>query len=458
MTAASPMTAAALVEAFRQRALSPVDALQATLARIGREDGALHSFVHVDHEGALDAAREAERCWAAGSPMGPLCGVPVGIKDIIDVAGLPTTCHSRVRLHHLAQDDAVVVRRLRRAGAVIVGKLATHEFALGGPSFDLPFPPARNPWNLHHNPGGSSSGSAVSVAAGLLLIAVGTDTAGSIRHPAGACGVLGLKPSYDAVPREGVFPLAFSLDHVGPLARSAADLALAFEVMAGRSLTLPVDESHRPLAGVRVGYVRHFHARDIQADPEVTAALDAMAATFDGLGAIVSDVALPPLQHFLGVNRVVMFAEAWSIHAKWLRERPEDYGQSGRQRLMAGAFLSAEDYLRAQRGRTLLTRQVDQVLGEFDLLLVANMLDPACRIDDPAALAHTAERQARVAFNVTGHPALSVPTGVSAAGLPLSAQLVAPMHAEAMLLRACAALERAGHGVVAPPAHDCRGD
>jgi len=446
-------TATALLAAYQHGDLSPVDVVEATLARIARDDVALHSFVHVDAEGARAAARNAERCLAQASDVGPLCGVPVGIKDIIDVAGLPTTCHSRILLDNIAREDAEVVRRLRKAGAIIVGKLATHEFALGGPSFDLPFPPARNPWNLGHNPGGSSSGSAVSVAAGLLPIAVGSDTASSIRHPAGACGVLGLKPTYDAVPRHGVFPLAFSLDHVGPLARSTADLALAFSTMAGRQITLPTDDESLPLSGLRVGYVRHFHVDDVLADPEVSDALDETAAALEALSATVAEVALPPLPLFLGINRVIMFAEAWSIHARWLRERPEDYGQSGRQRLMAGAFLTAEDYLAAQRHRTELRRQVEEVLDGADLLLVANMLDPACRIDDPAALAHTSERQARVAFNLTGHPAFSIPTGLSTGGLPLSAQLVAPMHAEATLLRVCAALERAGHGVAAPPVH-----
>ncbi|WP_158600916.1 amidase [Teichococcus wenyumeiae] len=441
------MTATALLTAYRQGNLSPVDAVETTLQHIDQADGRLHSFLHVDAAGARAAAQEAAQRWARGEDVGPLCGVPVGIKDIIDVAGLPTTCHSRILLDNIALKDAEVVRRLRQAGAIVMGKLATHEFALGGPSFDLPFPPARNPWNYGHNPGGSSSGSAVSVAAGLLPLAVGTDTAGSIRHPAGACGILGLKPGYDAVPRHGVFPLAFSLDHVGPLARSTADLALAFEVMAGRRLTVPLVDGDRPLAGLRIGYVRHFHTHDVPADPEVAAALDATAAAFETLGAVVVEVVLPPLQQFLGINRIIMFSEAWSIHAQWLRERPEDYGQSGRQRLMAGAFLTAEDYLAAQRHRTALSRQVQEVLDGADLLLVANMLDPACRIDDAEALAYTSERQARVAFNVTGHPALSIPTGLSALGMPLSAQLVGPMGTEAVLLRACAALEQIGRGV-----------
>ena len=443
MTEPGALTATEMVAGYASGALSPTDVLESCLERIARIDGGLNSVVHLDTGGARAAAQAAQRAWRRGEPTGALCGVPVGIKDIIDVAGLPTTCHSKILQGNIADQDAEVVRRLREAGAVILGKLATHEFALGGPSFDLPRPPARNPWNRDHNPGGSSSGSAVAVAAGLMPLAVGTDTAGSIRHPAGACGILGLKPSYEAVPRRGVFPLAFSLDHVGPLARSSADISLAYGVMSDQVMP-PHTARPTRLDGLRVGYVRHFHDADIAAGPDVVAALDASAARLEQLGAQMSDVSLPPLQQFLGVNRVVMFSEAWSIHAEWLRTRPQDYGASGRRRLMTGAFFTAEDYLLAQRHRTALCAAVDRVLAEVDLLLVANMLDPACRIDDPDDLARTGDRQARAPFNVTGHPALSIPTGISAAGLPLSGQLVGRRGGEATVMRASAALEGQG--------------
>lgn len=433
-----------MLAGYASGALSPVEVLDSCLDRIGRLDPRLNSVLHLDAEGAREAARAAEHAWRRRKPSGALCGVPVGIKDIVDVAGLPTTCHSKILQGNLARQDAEVVRRLRKAGAVILAKLATHEFAIGGPSFDLPAPPARNPWNPDHNPGGSSSGSAVAVAAGLMPVAVGTDTAGSIRHPAGACGILGLKPSYEAVPRRGVFPLAFSLDHVGPLGRSSADISLAYSVMSGRDLP---PEATRPvrLDGLRIGYVRHFHDADVTADPEVVAALDATAARLERLGADLREVTLAPLREFLGVNRVVMYSEAWSIHADWLRARPQDYGASARQRLMIGAFFTAEDYLLAQRQRTALCAGVDGVLAEVDLLLVANMLDPACRIDDTDDLARTGDRQARAPFNVTGHPALSIPTGFSAAGLPLCGQIVGRRGGEATVMRASEALEQ-GYG------------
>ena len=218
--------ATAAVRAFAERRLSPVELMQALLDRIAALDPKLNAFIRLDAEAAMAAARAAEAELGAGRVRGPLHGVPVGVKDIIDVAGLPTTCHSHLLLDNIAAADAVCVARLRAAGAIVLGKLSTHEFALGGPSFDLPFPPARNPWNPDHHPGGSSSGSGAGLAAGLFPLALGTDTAGSVRHPASACGIVGLKPTYGLVSRRGVFPLSFTLDHVGPMTRDVADNAL----------------------------------------------------------------------------------------------------------------------------------------------------------------------------------------------------------------------------------------
>lgn len=246
-----------LASAFREGRFTPTEHLEHRLARIEVIDPRLCAFILVDREGARRAAAEADARFAAGQPLGPLDGVPIGIKDMIDVAGLPTTCHSRLMPDHPAASDAAVVAALRAGGAVIVGKLATHEFAIGGPSFDLPYPPARNPWNLDHHPGGSSSGAGAAVAAGLVAGAVGTDTAGSVRNPAGACGVVGLKPTLGSLPRDGVFPLAWSLDHVGALARSVDDARLLHVAMGGHATAL-----QRSIKGLRIGFVRHFHERD----------------------------------------------------------------------------------------------------------------------------------------------------------------------------------------------------
>jgi len=212
------LTAADAAAAIAARKLSPVELTTALLERIAKLDPRLHVFIRLDAEAAMAAARAAEAEIMAGRPRGPLHGVPLGIKDIIDVAGLPTTCHSKILIDHVPAADAVCVAKLRGAGAIVLGKLSTHEFAIGGPSFDLPWPPARNPWNPDHHPGGSSSGSGAGVAGGLFPLALGSDTGGSVRNPASACGIVGLKPTYGLVSRRGVFPLSFTLDHVGPKA------------------------------------------------------------------------------------------------------------------------------------------------------------------------------------------------------------------------------------------------
>ena len=447
------LTASEIAAAYAARRLSPVDLVHALLDRIAQHDPVYNAFIAMDGEAALAAARRAEQEILAGRTRGPLHGVPVGIKDIIDIAGLPTTCHSKIMLKNIAREDAPVISRLRAAGAIMLGKLSLHEFAIGGPSFDLPFPPARNPWNTAHHPGGSSSGSGAALAAGFVPLALGTDTGGSIRNPAGTCGVVGLKPTYGLVSRRGVFPLAFTLDHVGPMARSVADIALALDVLAAHDAGDPGSAAvicrhfgadvGRGARGLRIGFVRHFHTTDVAADPEVVTALDAVARVLKKEGADVREVRLPPLQELAGVSRMFMLAESWAIHAKWLRERPGDYAQTSRTKLMGGAFLSAGDYVHAQQHRLRLTAAVDDAFRDVDILLTASSLDPACRIDDAAELARTYPRQARSPFNLTGHPALAMMSGLSKKGLPLSVQFVGRAHDEVTLLRTAAAYERA---------------
>jgi aspartyl-tRNA(Asn)/glutamyl-tRNA(Gln) amidotransferase subunit A len=438
---------------FAERSLSPVELLQALLHRIDALNPKLHAVIHLDAEAAMDAARAAEREICTGRIRGPLHGIPIGIKDVIDVVGLPTTCHSKIRLEHIAAQDAAAVARLRQAGAVIIGKLATHEFALGGPSFDLPFPPARNPWNPDHHPGGSSSGSGSGVSAGLFPAALGTDTGGSVRNPASACGIVGLKPTYGAVSRRGVFPLSFTLDHVGPLTRSVADSALLLEAMAGfdsadyGSATTPLrgltSSLTRGVRDLRVGFVRHFHETDIPANPDVTAALETAAKVLAAQGAVIRPIQLPSLQEFAAINRIILCSEAWSIHAAWLRERPGDYGSLTRQRLLPGAFLSAGDYIGAQRRRALLIAAVQEVFRDVDVLMCASSMEPSSRLDEPEETQRTYARHARTPFNVTGHPALAMMSGLSRNQLPVSVQFVGRYFQEATVLQVAAAYERA---------------
>ena len=449
------MAANAAAAAIANGEMSPVELVEALLDRIERLDPRLNAFLHVDAEAALKEARATEAEAAQGRLRGALHGVPVGIKDIIDVSGLPTTCHSKILENDVAaRTDAECVARLRAAGAIILGKLSTHEFAIGGPSFDLPWPPARNPWNRDHHPGGSSSGSGSGLAAGLFPMALGTDTGGSVRNPASACAIVGTKPTYGLVSRRGVFPLAFSLDHVGPMTRTVADNALMLGALVGHdpldpaSVRLPqscdyLKTLEHGVRGLRIGFVRHFHEVDMPADPEVVAGLDRVALTLRSEGADVIDVRLPALQDFAAVNRVVLQSEAWSIHSEWLRNRPGDYGRLARRRLMSGAFIGAGDYVLANRQRSQMIGEVEAALREVDILLCASSMDPACRIDEPQEIERTYMRQARTSFNVTGHPALAMPTGLSRDGLPLSVQFVGRYFDEANLFRVARTWERA---------------
>jgi aspartyl-tRNA(Asn)/glutamyl-tRNA(Gln) amidotransferase subunit A len=453
MTEAHWLGAADISVAYAEKRLSPVELVQALIARIEKLNPQLNAFIDIGAERALDAARVAEKEIHAGRTLGPLHGVPIALKDIIDVAGLRTSCHSKLMQKHLAHSDAAVVGRLRAAGAILLGKLSLHEFAYGGPSFDLPFPPARNPWNRNYHPGGSSSGSGAAIAAGLAPLSLGTDTGGSIRNPAGACGVVGLKPTYGLVSRRGVFPLSYTLDHVGPLARSVRDIALLLGAISGHDPADPgsaAAQAHdfsrdleRGVRGMRVGVVRHFHQRDMQADPEMGAAIEEAVRVLEREGAATREVTLPPLLEINGVQRVILMSESWAVHAAWLREQPENYAASTRRKLMSGAFLTAEDYVQAQRCRGRIMAAVDDVFKDVDVLVTANAMDPACRIDDEDSVNRTYSRQARSPFNLTGHPALAMMSGLSKSGLPLSVQMVGRYFDEVTLLRVAQAYERA---------------
>jgi aspartyl-tRNA(Asn)/glutamyl-tRNA(Gln) amidotransferase subunit A len=454
--AAAPhrMTLAEAAALIAARRLSPVELLQDCLARIDAAEPRLNAFTRQTREEALRDASAAEAEIMRDGPRSPLHGIPVGLKDIIDLAGHPTTCHSKLCLDRVAREDAAVTARLRAAGAVFPGKLSTHEFAIGGPAFDLPFPPARNPWNPAHHPGGSSSGSGAAVGARMLPAALGTDTGGSVRHPASHCGIVGLKPTYGLVSRRGVFPLSFTLDHVGPMTRTVRDNAILLGAIAGQDAGDPgsamrgaedyTRDLHKGLKGLRIGFVRHFHETDLPAHPEMAAALEEAARLIAAEGAEVRSITLPRLSEFAGVNRAILLPEACSIHEAWLRERPGDYAAVTRRRLLPGMFISGPDYVQAQRRRRELVAAVEAAFGEVDLLLCASSMDPACRIDDAAEVERTYPRQARTPFNVTGHPAITLMAGIGKeAGLPLSIQLVAPGFAEALLYRAAAGYERA---------------
>ncbi len=436
---------------IRGKKLSPVEWTQALIARVERYDGRLNAFLRFTPDIALKDAQRAEAEIIAGNWRGPLHGVPYGLKDIIDYAGLPTTAHSAILKDNIATADAFVTQKLRAAGGVFMGKLSTHEFAIGGPCFDLPWPPARNPWNRDYFCGGSSSGAGVATAAGFVPFAIGTDTGGSVRNPSTMCGVTGIKPTYGLVSRRGVFPLAFSLDHVGPLTRTVQDNATVLNVLAGHDGLDPGSVARpgtdytallkKGLQGVRIGWLKHFYHDDIKADPQMGAAVDDAIKVMQNLGAQVTEVKTVPLSQFQACNRIIMGSESYAIHQKWLRERPQDYGDITRQRFLYGAMYSASDYINALRMRAKFTADFHALFVDVDVIVTASAHDPACRIDDQEACEFIYSRQARAPFNVTGSPAIAVPAGFSKEGLPLGIQIVGAPYNEATVYRVGAAYE-----------------
>ena len=422
------------------------------LARVAARDGALHAFVLVTEERALADARRADEERKSGRDRGPFHGIPYALKDIYDTAGIRTTCHSKLRLHNVPNEDSVAAARLRDAGGVLLGKLATHEFAIGGPSFDLPFPPARNPWNPAHITGGSSSGSATAIGARMVRMAMGSDTGGSIRGPAAWCGTVGIKPTYGRVSRRGVFPLSWTLDHIGPLSRSVEDSAITLQVLAGHdpqdtaSADVPVPDYSADLekgvAGLRIGVPREFFATAPAITWDVTAGIDRTISQLREAGAVVEDVQLPDYALFSAVGRVIMMAEAFAIHESDMQARLLDYGEITAGRFILGAAITAADFIHALRARRELTDAVNGALSHYDALLTLSALNTAPRFDQPTDSLSSASPIQTIPFNVTGHPAMSVPTGLGANGLPIGVQIVGRPFDEPMVFRIGRAIEK----------------
>ena len=433
---------------MRQGELSAIEYTQALLERIATHDTTINAFVQLSAKEALAAARASDRRLRTGEGLGPLDGVPFALKDIIDAEGLATTAHSKILRENIAETDAQVTRQLKCAGAIFMGKLATHEFACGGPCFDLPWPPARNPWNRGLFPGGSSSGPAAAVAAGFLPIAIGSDSAGSIRGPAALCGVVGMKPTYGRVSCQGVYPLADSLDTVGPMTRTVAENAVVLSVIAACDAPAypPPDFTTRldhDIRGLKVTVIRHFYESDARADPELILAMDKAIDTLAVLGADISDCTVRSLSEYTQCNRTIMVSEAYSLHEAWLKARPADYGEITRQRLMVGKTISADDYTRAMELRGQISAEMDRVLETADVVVTASCFDPPCSIDDRAGLDRSHTRQAFGLFNLTGQPAIALPCGFTSSGLPLSMQIAGKAFDEAMVYRVASAYERA---------------
>jgi aspartyl-tRNA(Asn)/glutamyl-tRNA(Gln) amidotransferase subunit A len=423
--------------------ISPLEHVEQLLARIDRFDSRIHAFVHVSRVEALQSARRAEEALRRGQLLGPLHGVPVAIKDNIDVAGCPTTCQSQILAGNpVALKDADVVARLRAAGAIVIGKLALEEFAIGDQSPDSPWPVTRNPWDLERTPGGSSCGAGAAVAAGLVPIAIGTDTGGSIRNPAALCGVVGMKPTYGYLPLGGVFPLASSLDHVGLITRTVTDNLLALRALTGQ----PIQPGAEDIRGLRVGLVEHFYTEDCSATPEVVEAIETALGILRALGAVLAETKLDTLRHFRECGWTILKAEGFVVHERWLKERPADYGAAARRVLQAGAGIDQKTYLEALRTRERLRANLESAMQDVDILATAVTPSAACRLDDQNAIDQSRDGSLRIPFNVTGNPAIALPIGFGSNGLPLSMQLVGKHKAEPTLYRVALAYEAATAG------------
>ncbi|MDP6804543.1 MAG: amidase [Rhodospirillales bacterium] len=438
---------------IRSGALSPVAWIEHLLARIAALDPVLDAFVRVTGERALAQARAAENEIARGAYRGPLHGVPYAAKDIYDTGGIATTGGSRVCQFRVPERDATTVSRLGEAGAVLLGKLTTHEFAYGGPSFDLPWPPARNPWDVRRFSGGSSSGSGAAVAAGLVPVALGSDTAGSIRQPAAFCGVAGMKPTPGLVSRAGVLPFSQSTDVCGPLAWTVEDCAIVLGALAGFDANDPQSADaavpdfravlDRDIRGARIGVVRHFHQRDRKADPAITRALDDALAVLAGLGAEIEDVTLSALDDFAACLWVITCAEMGAVHGAGLRARPGDFGENFRYRTVPGAAISAVDYVQAQRHRQALIAEVGRAFDRFDALVTATVPTPAPLFEDVSLVSAFASRGINHAFSAAAVPALAVCCGFTDQGLPLSLTVAGRAFDDAGVLKIGHAYETA---------------
>ena len=434
------------------RKLSPVELTEAYLGRIAALDSQLDSFVTLTAERARAEAKQAEAAIMSAGPRGPLHGIPYCLKDIFDTAGIRTTAMSKLLADNVPTRDSACQEKLAAAGGILLGKNATWEFAHGGPSWDILFPPARNPWDRTCSPAGSSSGSAAAVAAGFAPATLGSDTGGSIRGPAAACGIAGLKPTYGLVSRRGVLPNCFSHDHAGPLAWTAQDVAILLQAIAGHdaedpaSADVPIPDYPSALTGdvegLVIGVPERWLDDEMPLSAPTRAAFEAALEVFRGLGAKVRPVTLPPLQQFDDCKRTIAVVELFTIHGKDLRTRPELFGASLRYRIIAGGLVRAEEYLLAMRLRTDLARSLQSVLSTVDLLMLPTS-EPAGKLAPVPPASLFTRPSFTTPFNVGGNPALSICSGFNDAKLPFSLQIVGRLFDDATVLRAGDAYEKA---------------
>jgi len=427
--------------------LSPVELTQALFDRIAETDDTLHSFITLLSDEAMGEARAAEAEIRSGRYKGPLHGIPIALKDLYDTAGIRTTAGSRVDFDRVPTEDSTPAARLKEAGSILLGKLAMHEFALGGPDWTTPFEPARNPWNLDHITGGSSSGSASAVSSGQAMGALGSCTGGSIRGPASLCGIVGLKPTYGRVSRSGVVTLSWSQDHVGPMTWTVEDSAYMLQAIAGHdpkdatSSKAPVPDYslslREDIRGKVIGLPRHyFFDADPSVDAEVVAVVEKAVSELESLGAKIETVELPSLEYVRAANTIIMVSEAFAFHEPNLRTRPQDFGEIVRSRFRIGGMLSAGDYLQAQRCRQWSKREFAAALRKVDFFVTPTMTQPAPAFEGYDPNDTIQGRSFTAPFNVTGLPAISVPCGFTQAGLPVGMQIAGKAFDEPGVIQA----------------------
>jgi len=432
-------TVVSIAAAVRAGDLSALELVEESIERQQRLDGTLHAFVHVDPASARAEARRRDEDVRHGRELGPLHGVPFAVKDLIDVRGWPTRAQSNAMPSVPARGDAALVARLRRAGAIPIGKLALEEFGVGDEEDEGPFPAARNPWATDRTPGGSSSGSGVAVAAGLVPLALGTDTGGSVRMPAALCGVVGFKPAWDGDALRGVLALAPTLDAVGWLTSTVADCAAVLEALRPDAPAAP-----STIAGMRVGVVRHFFERDVPAASAQREALEGAFRELSRLGAELLEIEVTPAAAFELCGKTILEAEAYVLHRDRLAASESGYGRGARAALRAAGTVGRHAYLEACRERERLRRETAAVIHRARVDVLATAVAPAAAwaFGDAAARRRVGERALRMPFNVLGYPALALPVGVAGDGLPLAMQLAAPPGRDGALMALGAAYQR----------------
>jgi aspartyl-tRNA(Asn)/glutamyl-tRNA(Gln) amidotransferase subunit A len=446
------LTIAEAARLIERRQLSPVELTRAFLDRITAIDPQLNAYLLVTAEHALAQAGKAEAEIMAGGYRGPMHGIPFALKDIYCTAGIRTTCHSRTRADSVPAFDATTVSKLYQAGAVLLGKLATHEFAHGGPSFDLPWPAARNPWNREHATGGSSSGSGAGVAAGLMMGSLGSDTGGSIRNPAALCGLVGLKPTYGLVSRYGVYTNSFSYDHAGPMTWTVEDCAIMLQAIAGHdpqdpaSADRPLPEYRaglgQSLKGMRIGVLRHLYESDVPVAASLKTALEAAFDVLRSLGATLEDAQIRPAADYHAVKITGAESELYAVHEPVLRTRLGEFGEDFLGRVLGALFISGADYMQASRQRRRMIAEMAPLYDRFDAFVTAGP-GPASRLDAWRTINFWHNSSVTTPFNVTGGPALVQCIGFTPDGLPLSMQVAGRPFADATVLKVAHAYEAA---------------